>query len=189
MSLPCTRFRATFSVCGPRTDTIRFTESESCEPWRSLTAGHTMPSTICSLMPRWGLHITRRVFDPYRSGHAGDVRVANTRDWINNRWFPLAIQTGQLLPPLGRGRKIDWLANTEDWVGVNYYTREFCQFAPGQPLAGFSRDPQPKVERNQLGWEIYPEGLYRALMVAAPPGSGKRIIVTENGVPEAAIQT
>jgi beta-glucosidase len=126
-----------------------------------------------------------RVFDPYRSGHVADVRVANTRDWINNQWFPLAIRTGQFLPPLGRGRKIDWLANTEDWVGVNYYTREFCQFAPGQPLAGFSRDPQPKVERNQLGWEIYPEGLYRSLMAAAPPGSGKRIIVTENGVPEA----
>jgi beta-glucosidase len=126
-----------------------------------------------------------RIFDPARSAHAGDMRVALMRDWLNNRWFPRAIQTGKLLPPLGRGRKIDWLAGTEDWVGINYYTREYCRFMPHLPHAGFSRDPLPEVERNQLGWEIYPEGLYRALKVAAPPGSGKRVIVTENGVPEA----
>ena len=58
-----------------------------------------------------------RVFDPPDPGNAGDMRVASMRDWLNNRWFPLAIQTGKLLPPLGRGRKIDWLAQTEDWVG------------------------------------------------------------------------
>jgi beta-glucosidase len=126
-----------------------------------------------------------RIFDPARPGNANDQRVAFTRDWLNNRWFPQAIRTGKFLPPLGRGRKIDWLADTEDWVGINFYTRERCQFTPHLPHAGFSRDPLPTVDRNQLGWEIYPEGLYRALKAAAPPGSGKRVIVTENGVPEA----
>lgn len=126
-----------------------------------------------------------RIFDPSRPEHGGDRRVAAFRDWLNNRWFPTAIRTGRLMPPLGRGRKVDWLANTEDWVGVNYYTREFCRFQAHRPHLGFAQDPQHQVERNQLGWEVYPEGLYRVLKAAAPPGSGKRIIVTENGIPEA----
>ena len=42
----------------------------------------------------------------------------------------------------------------------------------------------PEVERNQLGWEIYPKGLERALLAIAPPGSGREVIVTENGIPE-----
>ena len=49
---------------------------------------------------------------------------------------------------------------------------------------GFGREMFADVERNQLRWEIYPEGLYRALTMIAPPGSGKDVIVTENGVPE-----
>jgi len=125
-----------------------------------------------------------RLFDPARPERAADRRVARLRDWVNNRLVPLAVRTGRLLPPLGSGRRIASLADTEDWVGVNYYTRERTRFVPGQPLEGFAQMVATPVERNHLGWEIYPQGLYRALRAAAPPGSGFRVIVTENGVPE-----
>lgn len=126
-----------------------------------------------------------RLFDPARPGHGFDRRVAAVHDWVNNRVFSLAIRSGRLRPPIGRGERLDWLADTEDWVGVNYYTREHCHFAPHLPHRGFSQTSTGASLCNQLGWEIYPEGLHRALTEAAPPGSGIRVIVTENGVPEA----
>jgi beta-glucosidase len=126
-----------------------------------------------------------RIFDPARPDHPADRRIAAFRDWLNNRWFPLAIQTGRLLPPLGNGRKLDFLAGAQDFVGINYYTREHCHFAAHLPHWGFSREFLADTERNQLGWEVYPDGLYRVLKAAAPPGSGMKVIVTENGIPEA----
>jgi beta-glucosidase len=89
-----------------------------------------------------------------------------------------------LIPPLGNGRVIPWLANTEDWVGLNYYTREHDRFDPRAARLGFGIEQFPEVERNQLGWEIYSKGLERALLAAAPPGEGREVMVTENGIPE-----
>ena len=125
-----------------------------------------------------------RVFDPADPRRRGDRLAARVRDRIMNMTFPLAIRRGRLMPPLGSGRPIPWLANTEDWVGLNYYTREHDRFAPLAPQMLFSGETSPDVERNQLRWEIYPEGLYRALRLIAPAASGAEVIVTENGIPE-----
>ena len=49
-----------------------------------------------------------------------------------------------------------------DFVGINYYSREMIQFALGQQLP-FGRIVQSSgPDRNELGWEIFPEGLYQA---------------------------
>jgi len=125
-----------------------------------------------------------RLFDPANPNRRGDRLIAAIRNRLMNLVFPIAIQRGRLLPPLGSGRLIPWLEDTEDWVGVNYYTREHDIFEPRAVRLGFGREHLPEVERNQLGWEIYPKGLGRALLMAAPPGSGREIMVTENGVPE-----
>ncbi len=125
-----------------------------------------------------------RIFDPANPRRRGDRLIAAVRNRLMNRVFPLALRSGRLVPPLGNGRRIAWLAGTEDWVGLNYYTREHDRFDPRQPGLLFGSEIFPDVERNQLRWEIYPEGLYRALTSIAPPGSGTEVIVTENGIPE-----
>jgi beta-glucosidase len=125
-----------------------------------------------------------RLFDPANPDRRGDRLISAIRNRLMNLVFPIAIQRGRLLPPLGSGRRIPWLENTEDWVGVNYYTREHDIFEPRAVRLGFGREHLPEVERKQLGWEIYPKGLERALQMAAPPGSGREVMVTENGVPE-----
>ena len=124
-----------------------------------------------------------RLFDPADPGRRGDRLVAAIRNRLMNVAFPIAIRRGRLIPPLGSGRVIPWLANTEDWVGLNYYTREHDRFDPRAAHLGFGRERFPDVERNQLGWEIYPAGLERALL-AATPRDGREVIVTENGIPE-----
>jgi beta-glucosidase len=125
-----------------------------------------------------------RLFDPADPLRRADRLIAAIRNRLMNLAFPIAIRQGRLIPPLGNGRRIPWLANTEDWVGLNYYTREHDHFDPRAARLGFGVEVFPEVERNQLGWEIYPKGLERAIMAIAPPSSGREIIVTENGIPE-----
>lgn len=125
-----------------------------------------------------------RLFDPANPNRRGDRLIAAIRNRLMNLAFPIAIRHGRLIPPLGSGRVVPWLVGTEDWVGVNYYTREHDHFDPRAARIGFGIERFLDVERNQLGWEIYPQGLERALLAAAPPGDGREVIVTENGIPE-----
>jgi len=125
-----------------------------------------------------------RIFDPANPARRGDRLVAGVRSHLVNQAFPIAIRRGRLLPPIGNGRTIGWLVGTEDWVGLNYYTRERDRFDSRLPHLLFARETFAKVERNQLKWEIYPDGLFRALLAVARPGSGVEVIVTENGIPE-----
>jgi beta-glucosidase len=132
-----------------------------------------------------------RLFDPADPNRRGDRTIAAIRNRLMNVVFPIAIRYGRLVPPLGNARRIPWLANTEDWVGVNYYTRERDRFSPRAARMGFGVEVFPEAERNQLGWEIYSHGLERALLAAAPPtgqGAGREVIVTENGIPEPDMQ-
>lgn len=64
--------------------------------------------------------------------------------------------------------------NHLDFIGVNYYYRRL--------IKGFNFDAG-KGQRTDMGWEIYPEGIYRALK-----GLGryqKPIYITENGLADA----
>jgi beta-glucosidase len=63
-----------------------------------------------------------------------------------------------------------------DYVGVQYYSR--MRVDPAAPM-GFASPPEGEP-LTQMGWEIFPEGLYRALADAAR--AGLPIVVTENGI-------
>lgn len=73
-----------------------------------------------------------------------------------------------------------------DWVGINYYTRS--NIAPNGaawPSHGPVEGPLPKT---QMGWEIYPEGLYQLLTRTAEEYTGNLpIFITENGMANADI--
>ena len=67
-------------------------------------------------------------------------------------------------------------ALTGDWVGVQYYTRQRVE--PGR-ADGFAPAPDG-APLTQMGWELHPEGLYRAIASAAR--AGLPVYVTENGI-------
>ncbi len=123
-----------------------------------------------------------RIFDPLRPNHWGDKALARLSDFIFNWWFLDAIETGRLAWPIGIGQKVQLLAATHDFIGLNYYTREMVRFNLLKPQAlfreGFTR---PGSATNDMGWEIYPPGLYRALMRLKH--YDKPIYITENGIP------
>ncbi len=63
-----------------------------------------------------------------------------------------------------------------DWVGVQYYTRQRVDPARA---GGFAPAPDG-APLTQMGWEIHPEGLHRAITAAAR--TGLPVFVTENGI-------
>jgi beta-glucosidase len=63
-----------------------------------------------------------------------------------------------------------------DWVGVQYYTR--MRVDPAR-VEGFGPAPEG-APLTQMGWELHPEGLHRAIVSAAR--AGLPVYVTENGI-------
>ena len=55
----------------------------------------------------------------------------------------------------------------QDFIGLNYYTRKTIS-------------PRDNVERNDLGWDIYPEGLY--FLLKKLKQYNKPVYIAENGV-------
>jgi beta-glucosidase len=62
-----------------------------------------------------------------------------------------------------------------DYIGLNYYSRDIISLGKIGIADG---------EKNDLGWEIYPEGLYRCLKALAR--FKKPLYITENGICDAA---
>ncbi len=128
---------------------------------------------------------------PYIAGSPGaaDSQACRRFDTYFNRWFldPLygrfypAEQmadyiTAGFLPPEGmtfvRPGDMEIIAAETDFLGVNYYSRlAFKDESSGGP----------KLERTEMGWEVYPEGLYRLLNRLYFEYQPAKLYITENG--------
>jgi beta-glucosidase len=119
-----------------------------------------------------------------------DRFAARTLDRTFNHAFALAIAEGNLFGPLDavlprRGFRVAEARGTQDFLGVNYYTRDVVRFSPARARELFiKREVAPDAEVSDLGWEIYPAGLGELLRVWARR-TGLPIYVTENGVADA----
>ncbi len=86
-------------------------------------------------------------------------------------------------PHMPKGWQDDFATITQplDWCGLNYYTRKLIGPTSGAwPAHQEVTGPLPKT---QMGWEIYPEGLYKFLKRTAAEYTGELpLIVTENGM-------
>ena len=76
-------------------------------------------------------------------------------------------------------REVPELKGALDFYGLNYYTRWRVRSLSPEPHA-----TTPGAERNDLGWEVWPEGFRRALVAAGRFGAP--VLVTENGVADVA---
>ncbi|AUR02757.1 beta-glucosidase A [Phaeobacter inhibens] len=107
---------------------------------------------------------------------------------FHGRYPDLALEG--LEPHLPKGWQDDFATITApvDWCGLNYYTRK--QIAPDAgpwPQYAEVNGPLPKT---QMGWEIYPQGLYDFLTRTAHDYTGDLpLIVTENGMANADVVT
>ena len=127
------------------------------------------------------------------SGSAEDAAATSLEDALFNRWYMDALFKAsypeELTRLLARHLPDRWqddlpvVARPLDWVGINYYTRQICAFDPSVPFWE-TRKVSGELERNNLGWEIYPEGLTQVLERVAREYTRLPIYVTENGITE-----
>jgi beta-glucosidase len=121
-----------------------------------------------------------RIFQP-KKDNALDRNFSDLLDFIFNRYFINAIVTGN---PCGHKAyffcptfSINEGDHPLDFVGVNYYGRSIVSFTQESPYFSLLEGSGTK---SDLGWEVFPQGMYTALKDASQYGFP--ILVTENGV-------
>jgi beta-glucosidase len=113
--------------------------------------------------------------------------VAAIADHFYNHTVTDAVATGHIHIVLPTLVTIDEpapeLVGSFDWLGLNYYTRDVVRARLDRSAPGgrpYESVIDPRRTRSDMGWEIYPEGLYRLLRRFA--AYGWPIVVTESGV-------
>jgi beta-glucosidase len=131
-----------------------------------------------------GLAHHLRVFDPARPFAPQDRAVAAAFDRVFNQTILKSLRRGHLVFPLTRAGNATGPPRSQDFIGLNYYTRELVKFnhRHGAELFGERMLPVGSP-RSDLGWELYPDGLYRTL--CSLRREGLPIVVTENGIADA----
>jgi beta-glucosidase len=120
-----------------------------------------------------------------RPANSLDRKLAALGDRLYNLALLEAIATGDMswwFPGEGRTDfRMPELPSSNDFVGLNYYSRVHLRFAglPGAIGQFFYRDPERRG-LTDTGWEVYPEGFDRALRRSA--AAGRPVLVTENGI-------
>ncbi|HWT82784.1 MAG TPA: glycoside hydrolase family 1 protein, partial [Candidatus Methylomirabilis sp.] len=133
---------------------------------------------------RVGIALNYRGFLPASSWSPLDKLIAGIQHRLFNQLFPRAFTDGTL--DFVRSRlRIPEAAHTQDFLGVNYYTRDRVAFSLFHPGQAFGRNFYPKdADLSGTGFiSNEPEGMFEALRWAR--GFKVPLIVTENGVEDA----
>jgi beta-glucosidase len=129
-----------------------------------------------------------------------DTMAARMLDVYFNRWFtdPLhkgmypedmigAYQMQGVLPPgelpFVRSGDMEAISVSTDFLGVNYYTRVVVDGSQSLTREHVTPEPEPNgVERTEMGWEVYPQGLHDLLVWLHNDYKPPKLYITENGV-------
>jgi beta-glucosidase len=125
------------------------------------------------------------------SRSAADRARATWMDGFINRWFldPLVGRNYPHDMVLAFGDTMDFVqaGDTEaiavpvDFVGVNYYTRDIVRSSQVREGKNAKREVFPNDEYTDMGWEVYPEGIYNWLGRLHFDYDFPAIYITENG--------
>ena len=119
-----------------------------------------------------------RVYDP-KNNTPLEKWVCSNLDRFTQELFVAGMTEGKMMFPLGSGYPLG-KGKFFDFFGINYYTRDLVSFSPNPGMLFAKIEVNPKAKTNDLGWEIYPEGLYR-LCKKYYDRFKEPIFITENG--------
>jgi beta-glucosidase len=122
------------------------------------------------------------------SDSSEDEMAANRMDGFANRWYldpiygrgypqDMLEAYAQVLPKILDG-DLEKIAVPTDFLGVNYYIRHVVKHAANEN--GFEM-VQTDLERTDMGWEIYPDGLRELMVRLHNDYPVKSLIITESG--------
>lgn len=124
-----------------------------------------------------------------------DIAAARRFDGFFNRWFLDPIYKGEYPPdmieiigaenlPIEDG-DLKIIAAPTDFLGVNYYTHNIIShndnFGSLSETLHIQQNMNESAEHTEMGWEVYPEGLYNLLTSIQRNYAPKAIYITENG--------
>ncbi len=130
---------------------------------------------------RVGMAINYRSFVPAQSWSPFDRWAASLQSKFFNDFFPQALASGVLRYPAW-SKKLSAAKGTQDFIGVNYYTRDYVRFSPLKVSDLFGhRFYLPNAELSETGFIANaPQGMFEALKWSTQ--FDKPIMITENGV-------
>ncbi|MDX9871883.1 MAG: glycoside hydrolase family 1 protein [Clostridia bacterium] len=107
--------------------------------------------------------------------------VARLADHIFNELCLAGMTTGRLKFPLPGWPSSHKKGRYADFLGINYYTRNIVEFAWDPRLYFYRWLNDKSLDKSDLGWDIYPQGIYR---VCKKYYSRYKlpIYITENGI-------
>jgi beta-glucosidase len=150
--------------------------------YRVLHAEDRIDADGDGLAARVGFAKHRVQLEPLRQWHPLDQMQAFFENRVFNEAVEQATVTGtvELSIPGARSvlRELPELKGALDWYGLNYYTRWMVRSLLPVPHVA-----RPGATLNDLGWEVWPNGLQRAILAAGR--LGRPVLVTENGVADA----
>jgi len=132
-----------------------------------------------------------RIAEPERAGRRGDRAAARAFAYVFNDAFAAATCEGRMYGALdsavrsASGFRVADARGTQDFFGVNYYSRDVVRLSLRHAAELFIARAVPAgAEVSDLGWEVYPQGL--GLLVRRwADRSGLPVYVTENGIADA----
>jgi len=132
--------------------------------------------------PQIGLAKAVTAFHPNTKSIRDRLAAARRNHFHNHSFIKSAIKGKVLIPGLHKENLIT--SNACDFIGLNYYFRQFISYDKTDPLK-FGKVSSPKGHpgaglTTDMGWEIYPEGLYET--VRAFKKYNKPIMIAENGI-------
>ena len=122
------------------------------------------------------------IFEPHSDRSLWDRLSASLRDQMVNHLFIKALIRGNA-KVLGVLNIRLPKARTLDFIGLNYYTREYVRnrgFLLPDVLGDERVLENTRIRKNSLGWEIYPQGLYK--IIKAFSKYKLLFLISENGI-------
>ncbi len=119
------------------------------------------------------------IFQPAKN-YFLDKLAADTANGSFNLTVVEALEKG-VLPGVFIKKKYKEIRGAYDFWGVNYYTRHIIRFNPLKIMSLFAESLDGRGDEvTDMGWDIYPQGLYEVLIFLKK--YKKPIIITENGI-------
>ena len=125
------------------------------------------------------------------TAHPDDLKATRQFDGDFNRWFldPLAgfgypadvLTTYDGFLDTVQPGDMEIIAEPIDFLGINYYTRAVIRADSDDPAPESESVPSPGAEFTEMGWEVYPQGLYDVLMRVHFHYGFPSLYITENG--------
>jgi beta-glucosidase len=125
------------------------------------------------------------------SASIADRAAAWQRDGVVNRWFldPVSARgyPADIVSHYGQpmdfvqAEDLEAIAVPLDFLGVNYYTRSIVRSSEVAEANNAPRTVLPDPNGTEMGWEVYPEGLYDILRRLHFDYRFPALYVTENG--------